>query len=25
METAPGELSAAVLNHYLMVKERSLL
>jgi len=25
METSPGELSAAVLNHYLMVKERSLL
>jgi len=25
METAPGELSAAVLNHYLMVKERILL
>ncbi|MFI5109018.1 MAG: DUF58 domain-containing protein [Terriglobales bacterium] len=25
METAPGDLSAAVLNHYLMVKERSLL
>jgi len=25
MEVAPGELSAAVLNHYLMVKERSLL
>ena len=25
MEIAPNELSAAVLNHYLMVKERSLL
>ena len=25
MEIAPNELSAAVLNHYLMIKERSLL
>jgi len=25
MEIAPNELSAALLNHYLMVKERSLL
>jgi len=25
MEIAPNQLSAAVLNHYLMVKERSLL
>jgi hypothetical protein len=25
MEILPNQLSAAVLNHYLMIKERSLL